>query len=234
MPLVPPTTTAVRPLRSNKDISWKVTDGRGRVVKSDAARWRRVSAWCRLAPGPGSRLAWSRCACMASPRRLGIAGPDGLVDPPVRFRRVAVVALAGARRGVAAPLVIQRRHHLDQRRHDRIARRRRDAAMEVDVVHQEHARILERGEQAGDLVGQRRELIGRRAFGRETGRADLEDAARLVHLLAREAVQRRLEAERFGAERRRAVGDVGARSRDARSRRPSPAARAGRRARWDG
>ena len=72
-------------------------------------------------------------------RRVGVARADRLVDPPVRLGGVAQVALDGALRGLAPPLVVQRRHHLDQRRDDRIARRRRDAAVEVDVVDQEHA-----------------------------------------------------------------------------------------------
>jgi len=78
--------------------------------------------------------------------RVGIAGPDCLVDAPVRLGGVPVVTLAGSRRGITAPLIVQGRHHLDQRRHDRIAGGSRDAAVEVDVVDQEHARILERGE----------------------------------------------------------------------------------------
>ena len=71
---------------------------------------------------------------------------------------------------------------------------------------------LHRRKQARDFFGERRELLGRRALGRQTGGADFEDAPRLVHLFAREPVQRREKAERLAAERRRAFGDVGARS----------------------
>ena len=84
--------------------------------------------------------------------------------------------------------------------------------MEVDVVDEEQLRVVHRREQARDFLGERRELLGRGALGREAGRADFEDAPRLVHLLAREAVQRGQKAERLGAERRRAVGNVGARA----------------------
>ena len=70
----------------------------------------------------------------------------------------------------------------------------------------------QRREQARDLVGERGHLIGHRALGRQAGGADLEDAPRLVHLLAGEAVQRGQEAERLGAERRRTIRNVGARA----------------------
>ena len=69
--------------------------------------------------------------------------------------------------------------------------------MEVDVVHQEHSRILQRREQAGDLVCQRRGLLRCRALRREASRSDLEDSPCLVHLVAGEAVQRRQETQRF-------------------------------------
>ena len=62
----------------------------------------------------------------------------------------------------------------------------------------------------GDLLGQRREVLRGGALGREARRFHLEDAARLVHLVAGEAVERGEEAQRLRAERRRAVGNVGA------------------------
>ncbi|OLB61959.1 MAG: hypothetical protein AUI11_07465 [Acidobacteria bacterium 13_2_20CM_2_66_4] len=84
--------------------------------------------------------------------------------------------------------------------------------MEIDIVDEEPLRLLHHREQARDFVGHRRELFGRRALGGEAGGADLEHAARLVHVLAREAVKRREEAQRLGRERGRPVRDVGARS----------------------
>ena len=80
-----------------------------------------------------------------------------------------------------------------------------------------------------DFLGERGDLLGGGALGREPGGADLEDAARLVHLVAREAVERGEETQRIGVERRRAVGNVGARavprSHDAHGReRPQPGA----------
>ena len=47
-------------------------------------------------------------------------------------------------------------------------------------------------------------------LGGEAGGADFENPPRLVHLLVREVVERRQQAERLAAERRRAVGNVGA------------------------
>ena len=84
--------------------------------------------------------------------------------------------------------------------------------MEIDVVHEKHARLLQRREQAGDFFRQRRDLIGGRAIGREPGGADFEDAARFVHLVAGEAVQRRKKAQGVGIERRRSLRNVGSRA----------------------
>ena len=128
------------------------------------------------------------------------------------FGGVAQIAFARPHRGLAPALVVERRHHLDQRRDDRIARCCRDAAMEVDVVNEEDLRVLHRREQARDFFGQRRDLLRRRPLGREAGGADFEDAAGLVHLVAGEAVQRREEAQGVGIERRRTIRDVGARA----------------------
>ena len=84
--------------------------------------------------------------------------------------------------------------------------------MKIDVVHEEHARLLHRREQACDFFGQRRDLLGGRALGGEPGGADFQDPARLVHLLAGEAVQRREKAQGVGVERRRTLGNVRARA----------------------
>ena len=145
-----------------------------------------------------------------APRALGVLGADRLIDVAVRVGGVAEVAIDGALGGHAALLVEQRGDHLDQRRDDRIAGGGGDAAVEVDVVHEKHLPLGHRREQAGDLVGQRRELIGRGALGGEAGGADLQNPPRLVDVVHRELVQRGEKAERFDAERRRTVGDVGA------------------------
>ena len=125
----------------------------------------------------------SRCSFIGRRAPLGVARADRLIDLPVRVGRVAQVAIDGALGGRAPPLVVERRHHLDERGDDRVARRRGDAAVEVDVVHEEHLPIVERGEQAGDFVGERRELIGRGALGGEAGGADLENPPRLVDVV---------------------------------------------------
>ena len=71
---------------------------------------------------------------------LRVVRPDGLIDPPVRFRGVAQIARERAFGRSPPPLVVKSGYHLDQRGNDRIPRRRRDGAMEVDVVHQEDLR----------------------------------------------------------------------------------------------
>ena len=58
----------------------------------------------------------------------------------------------------------------------------------------------------GHFFGERRDLFGGGALGGEPGRADLEDAPRLVHLVAGEPVQRGEEAQRVGVERGRSSG----------------------------
>ncbi len=73
-------------------------------------------------------------------------------------------------------------------------------------------RVVEAGEHPGDLIGHRRDVIAAGTFGRQAGGADLEDAAHLVHLVAREAVERRQEAQRLAAQARWAIGDEGART----------------------
>ena len=103
-------------------------------------------------------------------------------------------------------------HHLHERREDRIARRGRDGAMEADVVHEERLRVVHRRVHAGDLLGDRRQLIAGGTLGSQSGDADLEDAARFEHLVAREPVQRREEAERLAAEGRWAAADERARA----------------------
>jgi hypothetical protein len=84
--------------------------------------------------------------------------------------------------------------------------------VEIDVVDEEHLRIVERCEETGHLVRQRGHLIEAGPFGGEAGGPHLEDAAGLVHFLPREAVQRGEEAQRLGDQRRRAVRNIGARA----------------------
>ena len=79
--------------------------------------------------------------------------------------------------------------------------------MEADVVAQERQRIVERGEEAGHLLGDRREVLAGGALGGQAGDADFEHAARLEHLVAREAVQRGEKTERLAVERRRPAAD---------------------------
>jgi hypothetical protein len=145
-------------------------------------------------------------------RALGVARANRLIDAPVHLRRVAMIAFARLNRGLSTPLVIQLRHHLDERSHDRIARRRRHRPMEGDVVDQEALTIVHRREQRRHFFGESRHLLGGATFRGESRGADLEEATCLVHFLAREAVQRRQEAQGLGAERRRPFRNVGARS----------------------
>src|ERR1051326_8036118 len=83
---------------------------------------------------------------------LGVARANGLVDAPMRFGRRPQIPVGGAHRRLAALLVIQRRDHLDQRRHDRIRGAGRDGAMEVEVVDEKPLRIVHHREQARDFV----------------------------------------------------------------------------------
>ena len=79
-----------------------------------------------------------------------------------------------------------------------------------DVVHQERLRVVHRRKQVGDLLGHRGDSFRRRALRRHPGRADLEQLPRLVHLVPREAVERREESERGASELRRARRNIGA------------------------
>ena len=213
MPLVPPTTTAVRPLRSNKDISGTPDDDADGLVwvwsrTVVSTLWRRgLGGLLRLVVAGLEQMRVHRLPC-----GLGVARADRLVDSPVHLGGVAQVTQARARGGIAAPLVVERRDHLDQRRDDRVPRRGGDSAVEVDVVDEKHAGIVERREEARDFVGQRGHLIGHGALGRKACRADLENSARFVHLFAREAMERRQEAQGLRHERRGPVRDVRARA----------------------
>ena len=95
----------------------------------------------------------------------------------------------------------------DDRRHDRVAGPRGHRAVEAQVVAEEGLGLLERREQPRDLVRHRGPLLAGRARGRQGGRADLEQPPRLVHLVEREAVQRRQELERRPPEPGRAPYD---------------------------
>ena len=86
----------------------------------------------------------------------------------------------------------------------------RHRAVEPDVVDQERLRVVERREHARDFLGDGRDLLVGGTLGRERRHADFERAARLEHLVAREAVQRRQKTQRLAAERRGTVGDEGA------------------------
>src|SRR5262249_2295650 len=72
--------------------------------------------------------------------------------------------------------------------------------------------LAERREQARDFVGERRELVGRRPLGRQAGSPDLQNPPRLVDIVDGELVQGGQEAQRFDAQRRRTVRNVGTRS----------------------
>src|SRR5207247_3709152 len=63
---------------------------------------------------------------------LAVAGANGLIDPPVQFRRLAPIARLLD--GLAPLLVEERRHHLDDRREDRIAGGSGDGAMKTNIV----------------------------------------------------------------------------------------------------
>lgn len=84
--------------------------------------------------------------------------------------------------------------------------------VELEVVDEERLGVVERGEHARHLVGDQSDLLGRGPLSRQARRPDLEDAPRLEHLVAREAVERRQKAERPVPQLRRPVGDVGARA----------------------
>ena len=145
-------------------------------------------------------------------RRLRVARADGLVDAAVRLGRVVQVAVGGALGGLAPPFVVEGRHHLDQRGDDRVPGGGCDGAVKIDVVPQEPLRVFHRREQARHLLGHCRHLLRGRAVSREPGCADLEDAPRFVHVLAREAVQGGEETQRLAAQHRGPIRDVGPRS----------------------
>ena len=139
----------------------------------------------RLGEVVGHRLARGR----------GIVRANRAVDPPVRFGGVAQVAVGRAFRRHAPLLVVERRR--PSRRAtatigfpDAAA----TAAVEIDVVHEKALRIVERREEAGRR--HRRASRADRAW-RVRPRAPAAPTsrmpARFVHLLAREAVERRLE-----------------------------------------
>ena len=208
MPLVPPTTTARRPERSNSLVISNAPRGAGErrpFRGGDGARGPRLGLL---------RLILARLDQMRAHQRAGVLGmslADGVEDPLVHARRVFQVPEAGARDHAPPPLVIEHRHHLDQRRDDRIARRRGDRPVEVDVVHEKAVRIGQRREHPPHLHPDGLDLCRRGPLGGEARGADLEDAPRLVHLLARKPVQRGEKAQRFAAERRRTVRNIRAR-----------------------
>ncbi len=152
---------------------------------------------------------------MGAHQRTGVLGvplADGVGDPLVHARRVFQVPEAGARDHSPPPLVVERRHHFDERRDNGIARRGGDRPMEVDVVNEEAVRIGQRREHSPHLHRNGIDLRCRGPFGGKTRGADLEETPRFVHFLAREPVQRREKAQRLAAERRRPVGNIRARA----------------------
>src|SRR6187401_3317101 len=74
-------------------------------------------------------------------------------------------------------------------------------------MNQERLRIVERGEHSCDFFRDCGDLIVGGAFRGEARDANLERAPRLEHLVARESVEGRQEAERLAAEGWRAIGD---------------------------
>ena len=132
-----------------------------------------------------------------APRAVHVPRADRLIDLPMGVGGVAQIPIDGAFGRGAATLVVQRRDHFDERRDDGIARRGGDAAVEIDVVHEEDLPFGERREEARHLVGERGQVIGGRAFGGQTGRADLENPPRFVDIVHGELVQRGEEAERL-------------------------------------
>ena len=83
--------------------------------------------------------------------------------------------------------------------------------MEIDVVDQKHLPVVQRREESGHLLCERRQVVGCRALGCQAGRPDLEDSPDLVHVVDGELVERRQKAERLGTKRGRTFGDVCAR-----------------------
>ncbi len=79
-------------------------------------------------------------------------------------------------------------------------------------MDQEDLGLLERCEEIRHRLRQRRDVIGRRALGGQAGGTDFENPPRLVHLGAREPVQRGEKTERFGAEHRGPFRNIGSRA----------------------
>ena len=164
MPLVPPTTTAVLAGPDRRAIWVHALDPAAGAARAALGRGLR-----RLTPAPGSGCL-QQVFVHRAPRLLGVARADRLVDAPVRLGRVAQIAIGRAlapSRGAArsrAPTPCRR-----ARRRSGCCAAVGDAAMEVDVVHEEQVRIVEVGEQAGDFLGERREVLGGRPLGRQPG-----------------------------------------------------------------
>ena len=143
-------------------------------------------------------------------RATAVSRANRLVDPPVQLRRLPpIVRSIGSR---PTPLVKEGRHHVDDRRENRVAGRRRDGAMKADVVNEKGLWIVNGREAFRDLLGDRRQVFGTGTIGGETGHSDLEHPARFEHFLGTESVQRSEEPERLGSERRRTIRDEGART----------------------
>src|SRR6266540_1563959 len=136
-------------------------------------------------------------------RALDIPRPYLQINASMHVGRVLEIAIGRSLRCFTALFIEEARNHVHERRDDRIARCRRDDAMKVDVVHQEHLRFVERGQEAGDRLLERGELVCGRALGGETRCLDLENTARFVHLLVRDAMERSEKTERLAAKRRR-------------------------------
>jgi hypothetical protein len=128
---------------------------------------------------------------------------DRKVDAAMHVSRVAEVAV-GCALGRLTPLFIEHaRDHVDERCDDRIARRRCDDTMEVDVVDEKDLRRVERAKQTVDFLGEGGNLVRRGALCSERRRFALENAARFVHLAVRDAMEGGQKTERFASERRR-------------------------------
>jgi hypothetical protein len=83
------------------------------------------------------------------------------------------------------------------------------ARWKPEVVAEEGLRVVEGREHPGELVRHAGHLLAGGALGGERGRADLEHAARLVHLVEGEAVEGGEELERRPPEMRRPLHDEG-------------------------
>ena len=72
--------------------------------------------------------------------------------------------------------------------------------MECNVVYEESNGIVQRSEQIGHFVCERRQLIRRRTLRSQSCGSHFKEPPGLIHLFACETVQRRQKAERLGAE----------------------------------